>query len=312
MNNIYDTVILGGGPGGVSAGVYAARKKMQTALITQSFGGQSVVSATVENWIGETSIKGTDLKNKLEEHIRFFEKSGDITILQPSKVVKIKKDTNFILTTDRDEELVSRTLIIATGARHRHLNVEGENKFSGRGVVYCSTCDAPMFRNKKVVVIGTGNSGLEAVEDLLPYALEIKLLGNRGEITVDALTWERIKTQKNDIEVIYNAEVTEIIGETLVSGLRYTDKLTGQNHFLEVEGVFVEIGSVPNSDLLKGLVELNDYGQIIINAARGTTSDPAIFAAGDVTDVPFKQNNIAAGDAIKATLSAYEYLKQNQ
>ncbi len=309
---VYDTIILGGGPAGVAAGVYAARKKMRALLLTESFGGQSTVSATVENWIGEICIKGVDLKKKLESHVREFEKSGDLVIKQPSRATALKAEEKLYTVVAADGETFrTRTVILATGGRHRHLNVPGEKEFAGRGVVYCSTCDAPMFRGRKVAVIGTGNSGLEAVEDLLPYAAEITLIGNTAEVTGDPVTLERIRRQK-DINIIYNAETYEIFGQTMVEGLRYRDISTGEEHTLEVQGVFVEIGTVPNSDLVRDLVDLDKYGQVIVDAARGTTSREGIFAAGDVTNVPYKQNNVAAGDAVKAVLSAYEYLKADK
>ena len=303
-------LILGGGPGGVAAGVYAARKKISAALVAESFGGQSTVSATVENWIGEISIKGPDLKRKLEEHIRFFEKSGDLDVYQPLRITAVDyADEIFSLRAADGSVLHAKALLVATGARHRRLGIPGEEELVGRGVVYCSTCDAPMFRGKDVVVVGTGNSGLEAVEDLLPYARRIYLLGITEEITGDAVTWERIKSRRDDIEVILRAKPKEIKGEGLVSELIYTDLNEERDKSLPVGGVFVEIGTEPNSELFSDLVKTDRYGQIIVDIA-GRTSHEAIFAAGDVTNVPYKQNNIAAGEAIKALLSAYEYLKQ--
>ncbi len=305
---VYDIAIIGGGPGGVASGVYAARKKMRAVLITDRFGGQSTVSATVENWIGEISIKGTELAKKLEAHVRAQE---GLEIVQPARATQLTKndDETFTVTVDDGAaQYTARTVLLVSGGRHRHLDVPGEEKFKGRGVVYCSTCDAPMFRDKDVAVIGTGNSGLEAVEDLLPYARHITLVSNNDRITGDAVTFDRIM-QSGIVDVLYNALTTEIVGDVLVSALRYKDAITGEEKECAVQGVFVEIGVVPNTELVKDLVDLTPYGHVVVDPRTGATSVPGLYAAGDVTDKPYRQNNIAAGDAIVATLAAYDLIK---
>ncbi len=304
---IYDIVIIGGGPGGVAAGVYAARKQMKAVIIADRIGGQSTVSATVENWIGDISLKGAELAEKLEAHLRAQE---GLEIVQPARAQRLTRndDGTFTVETEDGVSYHTKTVLLATGGRHRHLDVPGEEKFKGRGVVYCSTCDAPMFRDKETAVIGTGNSGLEAVEDLLPWAKHITLISHNDEITGDPVTFDRIMAS-DKVDVLYNANTTEIMGEVLVSGLRYADTVTGEEKELPVQGVFVEIGVVPNTDLVQGLVEMTDYGHIIVDHGNGATSVPGIFAAGDVTHQPYRQNNIAAGDAIKATLAAYDMTK---
>lgn len=302
---MYDVVIIGGGPAGVSAGVYSARKKMKTLFLTDTIGGQSSVSATIENWIGEVSIKGFEFAKKLEEHLRAQE---DIEI-QTGVIVKaiIKKRTGFEIEMEKGEKYETKSVILTTGGKHRHLNVPGEEKFIGHGVVYCSTCDAPFFRGKTVAVVGGGNSGLEACQDLYPYAEKIYLL-SRGELTGDPLLQEEVKNNPK-VEVIHHVDTKEILGEAVVSGVRYLDTQTQEEKTLEAQGVFVEIGMVPNTDLLANLVERNTYGEIAIDHRTCATSQPGIFAAGDATDVAYKQNNISAGYGTLAALSAYDYVK---
>ncbi len=304
---VYDVVIIGGGPGGVAAGVYAARKQMRAVVITDRIGGQSTVSATVENWIGEVSIKGTALAEKLETHLRA---QDGLEIAQPVRATALERHDHGIFSVQCDNDTVynAKNVLIVTGGRHRHLNVPGEEKFKGRGVVYCSTCDAPMFRDKVAAVVGTGNSGLEAVEDLLPWAQKIILISNNDKITGDPVTFDRIMAS-GKVDVLYNALTTEIVGDVLVSGLRYKDVVSGEEQEIPLHGVFVEIGVVPNTELVKDIVATTDYGHIIVDPHTGATDVPGIYAAGDVTDQPYRQNNIAAGDAIKATLAIYDKLK---
>ncbi len=307
IEKVYDLVIVGGGPGGVAAGVYAARKQMRAVVITDRIGGQSTVSATVENWIGEVSVKGTVLAEKLETHLRAQE---GLEIAQPVQATTLERVDNaqFRVQCDNGATYVTKNVLIVTGGRHRHLNVPGEEKFKGRGVVYCSTCDAPMFRDKKAAVVGTGNSGLEAVEDLLPWASHITLISNNDKITGDPVTFDRIM-QSGKVDVLYNALTMEVVGDVMVSGLRYKDTVSGEEGELPLQGVFVEIGVVPNTELVKDLVATTDYGYIAVDSRTGATDVPGIYAAGDVTDQPYRQNNIAAGDAIKATLAIYDRLK---
>jgi len=313
---LYDVIIIGGGPAGVAAAVYAARKKLKTLLITEFFGGQSVVSDDIQNWIGEPHISGFELAQKLEAHVRSYPQ--DIDVKMPEKVVEIKpiecksddRICDFEVKTDIGGIYQGKTIILASGARRKKLNVPGEEKFEGKGVAYCATCDAPLFNGKRVAVIGGGNAGLEAVQDLFPYASEIYLI-HRGEVlTGDLIVQEEIKKNPKLKEIILNAQTIEILGDSFVTGLKYINSKTGEEKVLSVEGVFVEIGSVPNSELVKDLVEIDKWGQVIVDSKYGSTSHPAIFAAGDVTNDPYKQNNISAGDGVKAALSAYAYLQK--
>jgi alkyl hydroperoxide reductase subunit F len=303
---VYDTIIIGGGPAAVAAAVYTARKKMKTMVITEDFGGQSASSSGIENWIGEQSITGIELGEKLEKHVRAQE---GIEVKMPQKVAAAKEepDCTFHVTTDKGDTYRSKTLIIATGAHHRRLNVPGEKNLEGRGVAFCSTCDALFFRDVDVAVVGSGNAALEAVIDLISYAKSVYLLIRRDEPKGDPITLEKALGSPK-VRVISNAEVQEILGDQAVTGLRYKEKETGAIKELAVEGVFVEIGSVPSSEFIRGLVETNEAGEIIIDHQTAQTSKPGIFAAGDVTQDQFKQNNIAAGDGVRAALSAYNYL----
>ncbi len=301
---LYDLIIVGGGPAGAGAGVYAARKKLKTLLIAQDFGGQSFVSESIENWIGTIKISGLELAKALESHVRAQE---GIEIKMPEKVLSVQAvDSVYEVATDKGV-YQAKTLVIATGGRRRRLGILGEEKFDGKGVVYCSTCDAPLFKNKTVAVIGGGNAGAEAVIDLIPYARQIYWVSHGPEFTADPITREEMKKSPK-VVMTGNFETREITGDQFVSGVKYLDKSDNQLRELKVEGVFVEIGSVPNSEIVNGLVEMNSANEIVINPKTAETSRPGIFAAGDVTDEVYKQNNISAGDAVRAALSAYNYL----
>src|SRR3989338_6802617 len=311
---LYDIIIIGGGPAGCAAAVYVARKRLKTILITESFGGQSIVSDDIQNWIGEPHISGFDLAKKFEAHFRAFSDMVDIKI--PERVTEIKsikcdsesRICDFEVTTDKGNKYEGKSIILTAGARRRKLNIPGEEKFEGKGVAYCSTCDAPLFSGKKVAVVGGGNAGLEAVQDLIAYASEIFLLEFGEAPKGDPVTLEEIKKSPKLKEIIVNAQTLEVLGDKFVTGLKYKDRKTNEEKILEVGGVFVEIGSVPNSEMVKELVDLDKYGQVIIDSKHASTSKPGIFAAGDITDDPYKQNNISAGDAVKAALAAYAYL----
>ncbi len=310
---LYDLIIIGGGPAGVASAVYAARKRLKTLLIVEAFGGQSITSADIQNWIGEPHISGFDLAKKFEDHVQAYKDIIDIQTSEKAVTVRklnCVKETgvcDFEVMTDKNVTYQGKAVVLASGARRKKLNVPGETEFDGKGVVYCSTCDAPLFPGKTVAVVGGGNAGLEAVVDLLPYAKKIYLLEYSATLKGDPVTEETIKKDRK-VEIIFNAQIKTITGMQFVNGLTYIDRLTASEKKIDLEGVFVEIGSSPNSEIVKGLVELDRYGQVLIDSKHATTSCPGIFAAGDVTDDPYKQNNISAGDAVKATLAAYAYL----
>lgn len=304
---MHDLIILGGGPAGVAAGVYAARKKMNVALIADEWGGQSLVSADIQNWIGTKSVSGLDFAKTLEEHLRAQE---DIEIIFPDRVEKVEKSKKgLVVFTKEGKKLETKTVLVTTGSRRKRLKMPGEDKLDGKGVSYCSTCDAPLFRSKDVAVIGGGNAGLEAVLDSLPYANRIYLLEHSDKLKGDPITQEKIKKDKK-VTIFLNAKTMEILGDKFVSGLKYQDTKIGKAKELKVGGILVEIGSVPNTDFVKDLVQLNDHGEIIVNHKTQKTSQSGVWAAGDVTDVLYKQNNISAGDAVKAVLNISDYLNK--
>ncbi len=303
---LYDTIIIGGGPAAAAAAVYAGRKKLKTLLITEKFGGQSIVSASIGNWIGELSISGLELSEKLKKHVKA---QGGIEIKEEENVVEVIEGANctYEVKSNKGGSYWSKTLVVASGARRRRLNIPGEDKFDGKGVAFCSTCDAPFYSDVDVAVAGSGNSALETVVDLLPYAKKIYLIIRGERLKGDPVNQEKV-TQSPKVQVIENAEVQEILGNQSVTGLRYTEKRTGEIKELAVSGVFIEIGLIPNSDFIRPLVDTNEAGEIMVDHVTGKTSKIGIFAAGDVTNDPFKQNNIAAGDGVRAALSAYDFV----
>lgn len=302
---MYELVIIGGGPAGVAAGVYAARKKIKTALVAESFGGQSITSADIQNWIGTPSISGFELAQNLEKHLKSHE---GIDIFEGERVLGVEKaDNGYALTTASGKRLLTKYVLLASGSRRRRLGVPGEDKYDGKGVVFCSTCDAPIFKGKTVAVVGGGNAGLEAVVDLFPYAEKIYLIVRSEGPKGDAVTLEKVKSDPR-VTVIAQAETAEIYGEDFVTGMKYKDKTSGEIKDLKVGGVFVEIGAIPNSDPVKDLVTLDKRGEVIVNHKTEESSAPGIWAVGDVSDVLYKQNNISAGDAIKAVLNIYDRL----
>jgi len=315
---LYDVIIIGGGPAGVAAAVYTARKRLKTLLITESFGGQSIVSDDIQNWIGEAHISGFDLAQKLEAHVCAY--PDIVEVKMPERAAKVEaigcvngtRICDFAVTTENGGNYHCKTVILTAGARRRKLGVPGEERLNGKGVAYCSTCDAPLFGGKKVLVVGGGNAGLEAVQDLFPYASEVYIMERNGGLRGDPVTQDEVKKNSKLKEIILHAETLEILGDKFVNGIKYKDLQTGEEKTLSAEGVFVEIGSVPNSEMVKGLVDLDKWGQVVIDSKHATTSQPGIFAAGDITDDPYKQNNISAGDAVKAALAAYNYLLKRE
>jgi thioredoxin-disulfide reductase len=305
---MYDLIIIGGGPAGISAGIYAARKKMNTLLITDGFGGQSVVSAEIQNWVGTPSISGYDLAKNLEAHLR-AQKEIEIVDDDRVMVVQKKEDGTFSLATKNGKTHEAKYLLLVSGSSRKKLGIPGESTFEGKGVVYCSICDAPLFGEKTVAVVGGGNSALESVIDLLPYASKIYLVVRSEILKGDPVTQEKIKGNSK-VEIVWNAVAQEIVGKDVVAGLKYQDVKTGVAKELPLDGVFVEIGLVPNSDFVKDFVDRDAYGAVKVDARTQATSYPGIWAAGDVTDALYKQNNTSAGDAIKAVLNIYDQLKK--
>jgi alkyl hydroperoxide reductase subunit F len=299
----FDVLIVGGGPAGAAAAVYAARKGIRTGVASERFGGQVLDTMGIENFISIKETEGPKFAHALEEHVRDYE--VDIMNLQRAKALVPGKDLVEVQL-ESGASLKSKTVIISTGARWRNINVPGEHEFKNKGVAYCPHCDGPLFKGKRVAVIGGGNSGVEAAIDLAGLVGHVTLIEFDTQLRADAVLQRKLRSLKN-VEVFTNAQTTEITGDQKVNGLIYKDRATGESKKVELEGVFIQIGLVPNTDWLKGVVELSKHGEIIVDA-RGQTSVPGVFAAGDVTTVPFKQIIIAAGDGAKAALGAFDHL----
>ncbi|KKQ22691.1 hypothetical protein A2999_01140 [Candidatus Wolfebacteria bacterium RIFCSPLOWO2_01_FULL_38_11] len=304
---LYDLIIIGGGPAGVAAGIYASRKKLKTLLITESIGGQPVIAGTINNFIGFKSISGIELKNIFEEHLHF---QGGVDLKEGLRVEKIvKKDGGFLISANNGESFETKVVLIAVGSSPKRLNIPGEEKFEGKGVFYCSICDAPLMKDKVAAVIGGGNSGYYSVLDLLPYASKIYVLEYGDSLRADPVYQDKANAS-GKVEVITMAAVKEILGDDFVRGLKYEDRKSGELRELKLDGVFVAIGYQSNSGLAKNLVEINQWGKIVVNHQSQTTSLEGVWAAGDVTDVFYNQINIAVGDAVKAVLNIYDYLNR--
>lgn len=301
----YDTIIIGGGPAGVAAGVYAARKKIKTLLITDAFGGQSIVSLDIQNFIGIPSISGFDLAQAMEQQLRAHK---EVEILLGDRVAGITKQEGggFAITTEGGKSFETKTILVTAGSTRRKLNIPGEKEFDGRGVAYCATCDAPLFRGKRVAVVGGGNAALEGVRDLLGYAEEIYLFV-REKIKADPTTTEKISTNPK-VKIFLGTELTKISGTESVEHITYKIRATGEEKEMPAEGVFIEIGWSANSSIVNGLVTVNSANEIVINHQTQETSCTGIWAAGDVTDTLYKQNNTSMGDAVKAVLNINNFL----
>jgi thioredoxin-disulfide reductase len=301
---MFDLIIIGGGPAGITAGIYAARKKLNTLIITKEWGGQIIKASDIQNWPGEKSISGPDLMKKMVEHLKGFE----IEIKEDREVINLeKKDDNFLVRDDKDEEHQAKTVIIATGKIPRSLDIPGEEEFKGKGVSICSTCDAPMFKDKEVAVVGGGNAGFDAALDLTKYAKKIYILEFLEEMRGDSTTKEQLeKTSK--IEFYTNVAVKEIRGTSFVESLIYENRDTGKDTEIKVQGVFVAIGMEAKAGFAEGLVVFNKIGEIEVDK-HNNTKTPGLFAAGDITDVKYEQIVIAASEGTKSTLAAHDYLK---
>lgn len=302
---MYDLIIIGGGPAGVSAGIYATRQKLNTLLIAKAFGGQMARKAVdIENYPGFGKISGLELIQKFEKHLR----KNKIDIERDS-VGKLKKITGgFSVSTASKQQFQTKTVIIASGADPRPLEVPGEKEFIGKGVSYCTVCDGPLFADKDVAVIGGGNSGVEASLALKNYAKNVYILEFSPEVKADESNQKL--AQKSGINIIVNAALKKIQGKDFVDSVVYEDRKSKKLIILKVKGVFVEIGSQPATSFVKDLVEFSERDEIKIDPENNMTKTPGLFAAGDVTDVKYKQIVIAAGEGAKAALSAYEYLQK--
>ncbi|MGD9942773.1 MAG: alkyl hydroperoxide reductase subunit F [Burkholderiaceae bacterium] len=301
----FDVLIVGGGPAGAAAAIYSARKGIRTGLAAERFGGQVLDTLAIENFISVKETEGPKMAAALEEHV----KSYDVDLMNRQRAQSLSVQADGIeVRFDSGAVLKGKTVIIATGARWRDMNVPGEQEYRTKGVTYCPHCDGPLFKGKRVAVIGGGNSGVEAAIDLAGVVAHVTLLEFAPELKADAVLQRKLRSLPN-VEIIVNAQTTEVSGDgSKVNGLVYKDRVSGATQRVELEGIFVQIGLLPNTDWLKDSgVELTRFGEVVVNA-RGETSLPGVFAAGDVTTVPYKQIVIAMGEGSKASLSAFDHL----
>jgi len=321
---MYDLIIIGGGPAGITAGIYASRKKLKTLLLTKDFVGQWGNISEVENYPAFEKISGMELVKRFLNHLKNFE----IEIKEGEEVKKIKKNNEvFEIETKKDNKFQSRAVIVTSGRNPRPLGVPGEKDFIGRGISYCTICDAPFFKDKFAAVIGGGNAGFRAALDLIPYAKRIYILEASPKVRADEIYQERA-SQAGKVEIIFNTKVLEIKGKDKapksplatgvpaeglgIGSIVYQNLISQEKKELPIDGVFVEIGSIPVTSFLNTLVDFNEMGEVKIDSKTCTTKTPGLFAAGDVTDIEYKQIIIAASEGAKAALSAYNYLQTNE
>ncbi len=304
---MYDLVIIGGGPAGIAGGVYASRKQLKTLFVTKEWGGQSIVSPDIQNWIGTPSISGDKLAKDLESHLRTYA-DGWVEIKEGRLVKSITKgDNHFVVTFDNNETTEARAVLIASGSNRRRLTVPGADTYEHKGLTYCASCDGPMFSGQDVAVMGGGNAGFETAAQLLAYAKSVTLLQRSDRFKADPVTVEKVLSHPN-MTGIKNAQLTGIVGDKFVSGLTYVDE-SGAEKTLPVAGIFVEVGMIPNTDFAEGIVELDEYKRIKIDPWTQQTNVPGIWAAGDCTNIKYHQNNISAGDAVRALEDIYVHLR---
>lgn len=303
----FDMLVVGGGPAGAAAAIYSARKGLNTGVVADNFGGQVAETVAIENFISVKATEGPKLVANLESHVREY----DVDVMDNQRGVKLTPnvDNNGFheLELENGAKLHSQTLLLATGARWREMNVPGEQTYRGKGVAYCPHCDGPLFKGKRVAVIGGGNSGIEAAIDLANIVEHVTVLEFDTSLRADDVLQRKAASMSN-IHIITQAQTTEVLGDdSRVTGLNYTDRATGTQHTVELAGIFVQIGLMPNTEWLKGVVDLTPRGEIIVDE-RGQTSIPGVFAAGDVTNSPYKQIIIAMGSGATASLGAFDYL----
>lgn len=304
---MYDVIILGGGPAGCAAAVYAARKQLKTGLVTKEFGGQSTVSEKIFNWIGTPEISGMDLGKNLKNHVISY-KGDFLDIFEGESALSVSKiDGGFLVKTDK-QELRTKTILVTTGSSRRKLAIPGADQYENKGVVYCASCDGPLFAGMNVVVIGGGNAGFESAAQLAAYCASVTLLNRTDVFKADEITVQKVSAMPN-VHIKTFTEPLEVIGEKFVEGLKIKNSQTNAEELLPVGGVFVEIGQIPNTGYLGDLVKMTEFKTIEIDPWSQKTSCDGIWAAGDCTNAHYHQNNIAAGDAVKAIEDMYLAIK---
>ncbi|AKO94871.1 alkyl hydroperoxide reductase subunit F [Priestia filamentosa] len=301
----YDVLVVGGGPAGASAAIYAARKGIRTGIVAERFGGQILDTLSIENFISVKATEGPKLAQALEEHVKEY----NIDVIDLQRAKRLEKKDLFEIELENGAILKSKSVIISTGARWRNVNVPGEQELKNKGVAYCPHCDGPLFAGKDVAVIGGGNSGIEAAIDLAGIVKHVTVLEFASELKADQVLQERLNSLPN-VTVVTNAATQEITGTDNVTGITYTDRETNEEHHVELQGVFVQIGLVPNTEWLEGTIERNRIGEIVVDK-RGATTMPGVFAAGDCTDSAYNQIIISMGSGSTAALGAFDYLIRN-
>ncbi|HBB65413.1 MAG TPA: hypothetical protein DCZ84_02150 [Candidatus Vogelbacteria bacterium] len=304
---MYDLIIIGGGPAGAAAAVYAARKRLKSVLIIKEFGGQSVVSSDIQNWIGTPSISGADFAKSLKAHV-FAAKGEVLEVKEGMQVERVERSGDHFIVSAGAEKFETRSVLVATGMSRKKLEVAGADTYENKGLTYCASCDGPLFADKDVVVVGGGNAGFETALQLLAYCKSVTLLHNHTNYKADPVTVEGVLNDPR-MHGALNAHIKEIKGGQFVTSVVYTDGASGKDIEIPAEGVFAEIGHYPSTNFVKGLVELNEFGSIITDPRTQRAKIEGIWAAGDCTDAPYHQNNIAGGDAVKAVEDLYLWLK---
>ncbi len=310
-DKVYDLVIIGGGPGGAAGTVYAARKQLTTAIIAEEWGGQSNVSELIFNWIGTKEISGAKLATDLKEHATSY-KGEYLDVFDAQRVTKIEKSgDSFSVTTNANKTLNTKSVLICSGSSRRKLVAENAEKYEHKGITYCATCDGPVFAGLDVLVIGGGNAGLESALQLSAYCKTVTIIHRNPEFKADKITVEKALAKPN-IKAIMNADILRVDGEMFVTSLTYRDKATNEEITLPTGGIFVEVGQIPNTDFVKDFVPLSVANNIIVDPMNQRSQVLGIWAAGDVTNGLYHQNNIAAGDAVKAIEDIYKYIHTGQ
>lgn len=304
---MYDLLIIGGGPAGISAGVYASRKQLKTLLIAKEWGGQSTVSTEIQNWIGTPAISGAQLAKDLENHLKTY--AGEFVDIKANTLVTNlqKTEDGFKATLSDGSEIVSKTVLIGSGSQRRRMEVTGADQYEHKGLTYCASCDGPIFAGQDVAVVGAGNAAFETAAQLLAYAKSVTLIQRSENAKADPSTVEKVLSHPN-MKRIAGVEITEVFGESFVQGLRYKES-DGTAQELSVTGIFVEIGMLPNTDFAKNAVTRDQYNRVEIDPWTQQTTTPGIWAAGDCTNVRYHQNNISSGDAVKALEDIYVHLR---
>jgi NADH-dependent peroxiredoxin subunit F len=304
----YELIIIGGGPAGCSAAVYAARKQIKTLIVTPEFGGQSIVSDDIQNWIGTPHISGSDLAKSLKAHVEVY-KGNWLEICEGVTVSQVAHvEGGFSVSLSSGDNITTKSLLVTAGSTRRKLEAIGAERLEHKGLTYCASCDGPLFSAMDVVVIGGGNAAFETVAQLSAYCKSVTLVHRSDTFKADEITVEKIKKDPK-VRIITNADTREVLGEQFVSGLKIFKKDTNEEELLSVAGVFVEIGQISNGGFMKDVVEVDAGGKIVIDPWTQRTSQEGIWAAGDITNIRYHQNNIAAGDAVKAIEDLYTWVK---